>query len=66
MSQRVMGIMGKQCVDKEENFAKTCEAVQRPQPQHLPTHGIATLHSCLNTVHFLGRFHIEHISAHGL
>jgi hypothetical protein len=56
MSQRVIGIMGKKFVDKDKNLAKTCEAMQRPQPQNFSTHGIATLH-CLNIVHFLGRFH---------
>jgi len=35
MSQRVIGIMGKKFVDKDENLAKTCEAMQRPQPQNL-------------------------------
>jgi len=35
MSQRVMGIMGKQWVGKEKNLAKTCEAMKRPQPQQL-------------------------------
>jgi hypothetical protein len=35
MSKRVIGIMGKHCVDREENLAKIGEAMQRPQPKHL-------------------------------